>query len=140
MRVPLLGDEIERGIPAFIRQTQAAQAQLTDAAAQSNAMKRLQRQFILLTAALLAAAAIFVSMRAALHFEESLTTQAARRRANDRPLGHRSHPEGARLHDVPFDKLVDSEQYLEAVKLDNPGVDIYYHRRQRWTACATAPI
>jgi hypothetical protein len=28
LRLPLLGDEIERGIPAFIRQTQAAQAQL----------------------------------------------------------------------------------------------------------------
>jgi sensor histidine kinase regulating citrate/malate metabolism len=32
LRLPLLGDEIERGIPAFIRQTQAAQAQLADAA------------------------------------------------------------------------------------------------------------
>jgi hypothetical protein len=32
LRVPLLGEEIERGIPAFIRQTQAAQAQLADAA------------------------------------------------------------------------------------------------------------
>jgi len=27
-RLPLLGDEIERGIPAFIRQTRAARAQL----------------------------------------------------------------------------------------------------------------
>ncbi len=32
LRLPLLGDEIERGIPAFIRQTQAARAQLADAA------------------------------------------------------------------------------------------------------------
>ena len=32
LRLPLLGDEIERGIPAFIRQTQAARAQLAGAA------------------------------------------------------------------------------------------------------------
>lgn len=32
LRVPLLGDEIERGIPVFIRQTQLAQAQLAGAA------------------------------------------------------------------------------------------------------------
>jgi sensor histidine kinase regulating citrate/malate metabolism len=32
LKLPLLGDEIARGIPAFIRQTQAAQAQLADAA------------------------------------------------------------------------------------------------------------
>jgi hypothetical protein len=32
LRLPLLGDEIEDGIPAFIRQTQAAQVQLADAA------------------------------------------------------------------------------------------------------------
>ena len=32
LRLPLLGDEIERGIPAFIRQTQAARAQLVGAA------------------------------------------------------------------------------------------------------------
>jgi hypothetical protein len=31
LRLPLLGDEIERGIPAFIRQTQAAQALLAGA-------------------------------------------------------------------------------------------------------------
>jgi hypothetical protein len=28
LRLPVLGDEIERGIPAFIRQTQALRAQL----------------------------------------------------------------------------------------------------------------
>ena len=32
LRLPLLGDEIEEGIPAFIRQTQAAQMQLANAA------------------------------------------------------------------------------------------------------------
>jgi hypothetical protein len=32
LKLPLLGDEIERGIPAFIRQTQAAQTQLACAA------------------------------------------------------------------------------------------------------------
>jgi hypothetical protein len=32
LRLPLLGEEIERGIPAFIRQTQAVQAQLAGAA------------------------------------------------------------------------------------------------------------
>jgi sensor histidine kinase regulating citrate/malate metabolism len=35
LRLPLLGDEIERGIPAFIRQTQAARALLTGAAVAS---------------------------------------------------------------------------------------------------------
>jgi hypothetical protein len=32
LRLPVLGDEIERGIPAFIRQTQAALSQLAGAA------------------------------------------------------------------------------------------------------------
>jgi sensor histidine kinase regulating citrate/malate metabolism len=32
LRLPLLGDEIERGIPAFIQQTHAVRAQLADAA------------------------------------------------------------------------------------------------------------
>ncbi len=32
LSLPLLGEEIERGIPAFVRQTQAAHAQLADAA------------------------------------------------------------------------------------------------------------
>jgi hypothetical protein len=32
LKLPLLGDEIERGIPAFIRQTQAARGPLTNAA------------------------------------------------------------------------------------------------------------
>jgi MFS family permease len=84
-------------------------------------MKRLQRQFILLTATLLAAAAIFVSVRAAQHFEEGLTEQAL---AVERTIGRSVIDviKKALLHDVPFDKLVDAEQYLEAVKRDNPGV------------------
>jgi hypothetical protein len=32
LRLPLLGEEIERGIPAFVQQSQAAQAQLAGAA------------------------------------------------------------------------------------------------------------
>ena len=32
LRLPLLGEEIERGIPAFIQQSKAAQAQLDGAA------------------------------------------------------------------------------------------------------------
>ena len=84
-------------------------------------MKRLQRQFILLTAALLAVAAIFVSVRAARHFEEGLTEQAL---AVERTIGRSVIDviQKALAHDVPFDKLVDAEQYLEAVKRDNPGV------------------
>jgi len=35
LRLPLLGEEIERGIPAFIEQTQAAQAQLANASSPS---------------------------------------------------------------------------------------------------------
>jgi hypothetical protein len=84
-------------------------------------MKRLQRQFILLTAALLAVAAIFVSVRAARHFEEGLIEQAL---AVEQTIGRSVIDviQKALAHDVPFDKLVDAEQYLEAVKRDNPGV------------------
>jgi len=85
-------------------------------------MKSLPRQLILLTAALLAVAAIFVSVRSAQHFEESLTTQAL---AVERTIGRSVIDviQKALLHDVPFEGLVDAEQYLEVVKRDNPGVE-----------------
>lgn len=84
-------------------------------------MKRLQRQFIVLTAVLLAIAAIFVSVRAARQFEASLTEQAL---AVEQTIGRSVIDviERALLHNIPFDNLVDAEQYLEAVKRDNPGV------------------
>jgi len=85
-------------------------------------MKSLQNRLILLTTALLALAAIFVSIRAAQHFEGSLTAQAL---AVEREIG-RSVIEviqKALDHDVPFDSLVGALQYLEAVKRDNPGVE-----------------
>jgi MFS family permease len=85
-------------------------------------MKSLPRQLVLLTAALLAVAALFVSVRAAQHFEESLTSQAL---AVERTIGRSVIDviQKALLHDVPFEGLVDAEQYLEAVKRDNPGVE-----------------
>lgn len=84
-------------------------------------MKRLQSQFILLTGVLLVAAAIFVSVRAARHFEASLTEQAI---AVEQTIGRAAIDviEKALLHNVPFDNLVDAEQFLETVKRDNPGV------------------
>src|SRR5262245_34522884 len=85
-------------------------------------MKNLPRQLILFTAALLAVAAIFVSVRAAQHFEESLAAQAL---AVERTIGRSVIDviQKALLHDVPFDGLVGAEQYLETVKHDNPGVE-----------------
>src|ERR1700754_4168184 len=84
-------------------------------------MKRLQRRFILLTAALLAIAAIFVSLRAVGQFEASLTEQAL---AVEQTIGRSVTDviQKALLHNVPFDNLVDAEGYLETVKRDNPGV------------------
>src|SRR5262245_26862859 len=85
-------------------------------------MKNLPRQLILFTAALLAVAAIFVSVRAAQHFEESLAAQAL---AVERTIGRSVIDviQKALLHDVPFDGLVGAEQYLETVKRDNLGVE-----------------
>jgi len=85
-------------------------------------MKNLQRRLVLLTIALLALAAAFVSIRAGQQFEESLTTQ---RLAAQREIG-RSVLEviqKALAYEVPFDRLVDTERYLETVKRDNQGVD-----------------
>ena len=85
-------------------------------------MKRLPRQLILLTAMLLAVAAVFVSVRGAQHFEESLTAQAL---AVERTIARSMIDviQKALLHDIPFDGLVGAEGYLEAVKRDNPGIE-----------------
>ena len=63
-------------------------------------MKRLQRQFIVLTAVLLAIAAIFVSVRAARQFEASLTEQAL---AVEQTIGRSVIDviERALLHNIP---------------------------------------
>jgi MFS family permease len=85
-------------------------------------MKNLQRQLVLLTCALLAIAAIFVSVRAGQNFESSLTTQAL---AVEREIG-RSVIDviGKALdHDVPFEGLVAADRYLDTVKRDNPSVE-----------------
>ena len=85
-------------------------------------MKKLQRQLVLLTTALLALAAIFVSVRAGQNFESSLTTQAL---AVEREIGRSviDVVQKALAHDVPFEGLVDAARYLEAVKRDNSGVE-----------------
>ena len=85
-------------------------------------MKSLPRQLILMTATLLAVAAVFVSVRAAQHFEESLTAQAL---AVERTIARSVIDviQKALLHDIPFEGLVGAEGYLEAVKRDNPGLE-----------------
>src|SRR5262245_27411152 len=87
-------------------------------------MKSLQRRFILLTAALMAIAAIFVSVRAARHFEASLTDQAV---AVEQTIGRSVIDviQKALQYGVPFDNLVDAERYLETVKRDNAGVAFF---------------
>src|SRR5262245_23619284 len=85
-------------------------------------MNRLHRRLTVLTAVLLVLAAAFVSLRAAQQFETSLTTQAL---AVERTIGRSVIDviQKALFHDVPFDRLVGAEQYLETVKRDNTGVE-----------------
>src|SRR5882672_9691614 len=85
-------------------------------------MKNLQRQLVLLTTALLAMAAIFVSVRAGQNFESSLTTQALE---VEREIGRSVIDviQKALDHDVPFERLVAADRYLETVKRDNPRVE-----------------
>ena len=85
-------------------------------------MKRLQRQLILLTTALLTIAAIFVSVRAGQNFESSLTAQALEA---EHEIGRSVIDviQKALQYGVPFEDLFDAERYLDAVKRDNPRIE-----------------
>jgi MFS family permease/HAMP domain-containing protein len=85
-------------------------------------VKSLQRQLMLLTTILLAVAAIFVSVRAGQNFESGLTAQAL---AAEREIGRSVIDviQRALQHNVPFDRLVNVEQYLGTVKRDNSRVE-----------------
>src|SRR6266513_2102985 len=85
-------------------------------------MKDLQRRLVVLVSGLLLLAAAFVSYRAGERFETSLTQQ---RLGVVREIGRSVAVvvERALAFGVPFDQLVDSERFLEAVKLDHAGVD-----------------
>jgi predicted MFS family arabinose efflux permease len=85
-------------------------------------MKDLQRRLVVLVSGLLLLAAVFVSYRAGERFERSLTQQ---RLGVELEIGRSVAVvvEKALAFGVPFDQLVDTERFLEAVKLDNPGVD-----------------
>ena len=84
-------------------------------------MKALQRSLILLAAGMLVFAAVLVSVMAEWEMADSLTTQRAE---VDRQIGRSINAviQKALTHGVPFDRLVDTERYLETVKLDNPSV------------------
>ncbi|PWT91025.1 MAG: hypothetical protein C5B56_04485 [Proteobacteria bacterium] len=85
-------------------------------------MRDLQRRLVVLVSGLLMLAAIFVSYRAGERFESSLTQQ---RLGVELEIGRSVEVvvERALAFGVPFDQLVDTERFLEAAKLDNPGVD-----------------
>jgi predicted MFS family arabinose efflux permease/HAMP domain-containing protein len=85
-------------------------------------MKDLQRRLVVLVSGLLLLAAVFVSYRAGERFESSLAQQ---RLGVALEIGRSVAVvvERALAFGVPFDQLVDTERFLEAVKLDNPGVD-----------------
>jgi predicted MFS family arabinose efflux permease len=85
-------------------------------------MKDLQRRLVLLVSGILIAVAAFVSYRAGERFEHSLTQQ---RLDTTQEIGRSVAVvvEKALTFGVPFDQLVDTERFLDAVKHDNPGVD-----------------
>jgi predicted MFS family arabinose efflux permease/HAMP domain-containing protein len=85
-------------------------------------MKDLQRRLVVLVSGLLLLAAVFVSYRAGERFDSSLAQQ---RLGVALEIGRSVAVvvERALAFGVPFDQLVDTERFLEAVKLDNPGVD-----------------
>ena len=85
-------------------------------------MKDLQRKLVVLVSGLLLLAAAFVSYRAGERFESSLAQQ---RLGVETEIGRSVAVvvEKALAFGVPFDQLADTERFLEAVKLDNPGVD-----------------
>jgi len=122
LRLPVLGEEIARGIPGFIERSGAAAAALAGNPTEAGAMKNLQRRLVLLVSGILVAAAAFVSYRAGERFEHSLTQQ---RLGMTQEIGRSVAVviEKALTFGVPFDQLVDTERFLDAVKRDNPGVD-----------------
>src|SRR5262245_48229104 len=85
-------------------------------------MRALQRRLVVLVSGLLVLAALYVSYRAGERFESSLPQQ---RFGVELEIGRSVAVvvERALAFGVPFDQLVDTEHFLEAVKLDNPGVD-----------------
>jgi len=85
-------------------------------------MKDLQRRLVVLVSGMLLLAAVFVSYRAGGRFESSLTQQ---RVGVELEIGRSVAVvvERALAFGVPFDQLVDTGRFLEAVKIDNPGVD-----------------
>src|SRR5262249_15384015 len=85
-------------------------------------MKELRRRLVVLVSGLLMLAAVVVSYRAGERFESSLTQQ---RLGVAMEIGRSVAMvvERALAFGVPFDQLVDTEPFLEAVKLDNPSVD-----------------
>ena len=85
-------------------------------------MKDLQRRLVVLVSGLLLLAAVFVSYRAGERFESSLAQQRLGV-ALETGRSVAVVVDKALAYGVPFDQLVDTERFLQAVKLDNPGVD-----------------
>lgn len=85
-------------------------------------MKDLQRRLVVLAGGILVAIAAFVSYRAGERFEHSLVQQ---RLGVTQQIGRSVAVviEKALTFGVPFDQLVDTEHFLDAVKHDNPGID-----------------
>ena len=85
-------------------------------------MTKLLRRLVLLTTLVLILASAFVSIRAGLSFDVSLTAQ---RVAEQKEIGRSvlATVEKALTHDDPYEQLVEAEHYLDVVNHDNPGVD-----------------
>ena len=119
-RLPVLGDEIERGIPAFVAQSRAAAALAATSRAGTNEEP--------------AAPACSAHDRLAgdgrdfrigaggQNFESSLTTQALE---VGREIGRAVIEviQTALDHDVPVERLVAADRYLVTVQRDNPRVE-----------------
>ncbi len=84
-------------------------------------MRNLQRSLILLAAGLLVVAALVTSLSAGRHMTASLTAQ---RSEVDRQIGRSiiAVIQKALTHGMPFERLVDTERYLESIKQDNAGM------------------
>ena len=84
-------------------------------------MKRLRGLLVLLATGVLLLAAAFVSLRAAGHFESSLSREQS---AVEREIGRTIIEviEKAVDSGIPFDRLAGVESYLETVKRENKGV------------------
>jgi MFS family permease len=85
-------------------------------------MRAIRRDLFILTALVLMLAAAFVSFRAGLYAEEHLVKE---RLGVQREIGLSVAAviEKALAYGVPFERLVDVDRYLEAVKQDNPELD-----------------